>query len=105
KPQGALYHDTMNNVDIAEAFIQGVLEAQDKRVSKDAQETQKNPLNLAVKNMFLTSNFKDEIQEKNTDRRTNSRKVLSTSDIRNNSQSIDLPRSHKNQKIAIVGQS
>lgn len=105
KPHGALYHDTMNDIDIAEAFIQGFKEAKDRRVSKDAQDTQKNLLDLAVKNMFLKSNFKDEIQEKNTDHRTNSRKTTSTSDIRSTSQNLNPHKSHKNQKIANVGQS
>ena len=105
KPHGALYHDTMNDIDIAEAFIQGFKEAKDRRVSKDAQDTQKNLLDLAVKNMFLKSNFKDEIQEKNTDHRTNSRKTTSTSDIRSTSQNLNPHKSHKNQKISIVRQS
>lgn len=105
KPHGALYHDTMNDIDIAEAFIQGFKEAKDRRVSKDAQDTQKKFLDLAVKNMFSTSNFKDEIQEKNTDHRTNSRKTTSTSDIRSTSQNLNPHKSHKNQKIANVGQS
>lgn len=96
KPHGALYHDTMNDIDIAEAFIQGLKEALDALIAKASQNLLENEHKFDLKNATQTLHG------------SNSRKVVTvknTSDIRSTSQNLNPHKSYKNQKIAIVGQS
>ena len=84
KPHGALYHDTMNNATIAEAFIQGVLSA----LNEICVDTTKNPT--------ITQESRNSVSSKAN---------YGALDSRESTNTRDLQKPLSNQKISIVGQS